>query len=273
MCIFQRGKVKEQMSFGWRQVPSRWQEEAVKVSSQCQWTMSPTSVSCQRHLHPPIQQLGQPRTNSKGVFHVWPCFKIFYTYLNIIDFPDTQDTGKYFKWLLQTVTFRLHGFSSLCKWEAVSTWTGTVAPFVVQHSQTILAIAVVTLGHEFGANLTILDPTLPPPQIKKVLPLRFHESMSDVSYEVWSEFVVLPKNIGKISGPPCRFAGFWLLTWRKILKGPHVSLGGAWAQMAVAISGPLNVWMSERRNNNDSAYLNLYYLHIVLCIVMVWNHL
>ena len=68
--LFQRGRVKEQMRFDCQSVPPRWQEETVKAvavegSSQCQWTMSPTSVSCQRDLHPPIQQLGQPRTEVK----------------------------------------------------------------------------------------------------------------------------------------------------------------------------------------------------------------
>lgn len=68
MCIFQRGQVKEQIRFDCQSVPPRWQEETVKAvegSSQCQWTMSPTSVSCQHPVHPPIQQLGQPRTEVK----------------------------------------------------------------------------------------------------------------------------------------------------------------------------------------------------------------
>lgn len=163
----------------------------------------------------------------------------------------TQHT--YSKWLLQKVPFRLHGSSSLCKWEAVSTWTGTVAPFVVQHSQTILAIAVATLGREFGENLTILEPTMP----------HSNQKSASLAFPWWScriyhmrcgqNFWFSQRTLVQVVNPPPSFAAFWLLTWSKFWRDLmcHWGVPEPTLQRQSA-----RLWMSECRKNNDSAQLN-----------------
>ena len=74
--------------------------------------------------------------------------------------------------------------------------------------------------------------------------------MSDISYEMRSEFLVLPKNIGEISDLPPVVRRVLTTDMKINFEGTHVSLGGAWAHIAVAISGP---WVaSECRNNNNN---------------------
>ena len=168
--------------------------------------------------------------------------------MNTLSKYPTQDT--YSKWLLPRVTFRLHGSSSLCKWEAVSTWTGTVAPFVVQHSQTILAIAVATLGYVFGENLTILEPTIPPS----------NQQSASLAFPWWScriyhmrcgqNFWFSQRTLVQVVTPPRRSQGFdyWHegKFWRDLMC--HWGVPEPTLQRQSA-----GLWMSECRNNSDSA--------------------
>lgn len=173
----------------------------------------------------------------------------------------TQHT--YSKWLLQKVPFRLHGSSSLCKWEAVSTWTGTVAPFVVQHSQTILAIAVATLGREFGENLTILEPTMP----------HSNQKSASLAFPWWScriyhmrcgqNFWFSQRTLVQVVNPPRRSQRFDC--WHEVnFEGTSCVIGGC---LSPHCSG--NQLASECLNVGRIMIvhnlINLYYLHIVIC--------